>query len=94
MARAGGRPGGAVIPPDAAGGSASGDRPYESRALKHSARAMYSVPMPPPCRKAIASRTLVDERLFSPTCMCRACLRAASIMRRPSQMLCDAGFST
>ena len=55
---------------------------------------MKTLPMPPSCRNLIACTTAGRLRFIVPTWTTRLYLRAASTIFRPSQTVCDAGFST
>ena len=72
----------------------SGYLPIEGRGLKQRPRAMYTLPMPPSWMNLIAWRTPALLRLFVPTCTTLLYRVAASTIFRPSQTVCDDGFST
>src|ERR1039458_9722347 len=71
----------------------SGACPRERRLLKQMALARYTLPMMPSCRSPMAFRLWGMLRLCEPTWTMRRYLRAASVIRSPSNTLWDAGFS-
>jgi len=66
----------------------------EGRHLKQSPRAMYTSPMIPSRSFRIASRMAGQLRPWVPCWHIRPYRRAAATSCRPSQTLCEQGFST